>query len=210
MSEEPKYNNVDEYIQHLKEQLMANAECGNTHYNLGVAYLSKREFMDAERCFREAVANSPKMAEAYVQMGGICLERGDLEGCLSFNRLAAQQRPFFAVPWGNIGFVLLQLGDSEKAIPALQKAIKYDPTFVQALATLGSAHFSRGEMDDALVNLKKAVELQPKFGPAWNNLALVQAELGSWAEAAESVKMAQASGYDVPQVLLDEIAAKLK
>jgi len=198
MSDQPKYNNVDEYIKHLKEQLMANPECGNTHY------------MDAEHCFREATANSPKMAEAYVQLGGIALERGDLEGCLNFNRIATQQRPFFAVPWGNIGFVLLQLGDSAKAIESLKKAIKYDPNFVQAMATLGSAYFSRGELDDALTNLKKAVELQPMFGPAWNNLALVQAELGEWAAAAESAGKAQASGYEVPQAFQDEIARNLK
>ena len=68
---EQQFSNVEEYIAHLKEMLRQAPECGNTHYNLGVAYLSKREFMEAERCFREAVANSPKMAEAYVQMGGI-------------------------------------------------------------------------------------------------------------------------------------------
>ena len=133
-----------------------------------------------------------------------------MEGCLNFNRLATQQRPFFAVPWGNIGFVLLQQGDSDKAIAALQKAIKYDPNFVQAMATLGSAHFSRGELDDALPLLKKAVELQPMFGPAWNNLALVHAERGEWAEADACVKKALETGYEVPQAFSDEIAENLK
>ncbi len=45
------------------------------------------------------------MAEAYVQLGGIAMQRGDLEGCLRYNITATQQRPFFAVPWGNIGYV---------------------------------------------------------------------------------------------------------
>jgi len=30
--------------------------------------------------------------------------------------------------------------------------------------------------------------------------------MGDWAAAAESVKKAQASGYEVPQAFLDEIA----
>ncbi|MCM0755258.1 tetratricopeptide repeat protein [Desulfovibrio aminophilus] len=206
---EQKFANVDEYIADLKAKLQKNSECGNTWYNLGVALLSKRDFLEAERAFREAVGNSPKLAEAYVQLGGIAMHRGDLESCLSYNVQATQVRPFFAVPWGNIGFCHLQQGDSEKAVKALEKAIKYDPNFVQALATKGSAHFQRGELDDAVRDLSKAVSLQPMFGPAWNNLALVHAEKGDWPQADECVKKAQESGYDVPAEFLQEIAANL-
>ncbi|MGE4506806.1 MAG: hypothetical protein AB7D51_15780, partial [Desulfovibrionaceae bacterium] len=97
-----QYNNVDEYIADLRENLAKNKDCGNTLYNLGVAHLSKREYMEAERYFRDAVEASPKMAEANVQLGGIAMQRGDLQSCLDYNVLATQQRPFFAVPWGNI------------------------------------------------------------------------------------------------------------
>lgn len=206
---EQQFANVDEYIADLKAKLQKNGECGNTWYNLGVALLSKRDFLEAERAFREAVGNSPKLAEAYVQLGGIAMHRGDLGSCLSYNVQATQVRPFFAVPWGNIGFCHLQQGDSEKAVKALEKAIKYDPNFVQAMATKGSAHFQRGELDDAARDLEKAVSLQPTFGPAWNNLALVHAEKGEWAKADECVKKAQESGYEVPAEFLQEIASNL-
>lgn len=206
---EQQFATVDEYIADLKAKLEKNNECGNTWYNLGVALLSKRDFMEAERAFREAVGNSPKLAEAYVQLGGLAMNRGDLEGCLNYNVQATQVRPFFAVPWGNIGFCQLQQGDSDKAVRSLEKAIKYDPNFVQALATLGSAHFQRGELDDAEEKLSKAVQIQPKFGPAWNNLALIHAERGQWAKADECVKKAQESGYEVPEAFLNEIAANL-
>ena len=56
---EQQFDNIEDYIADLKAKLAVNRECGNTLYNLGVAYLSKRDFMEAERCFREAVANSP-------------------------------------------------------------------------------------------------------------------------------------------------------
>ncbi len=63
---EQQFQNVDEYIAYLQEHLAQAPECGNTHYNLGVAYLSKHEYVTAEKYFRSAVANSPKMAEGYV------------------------------------------------------------------------------------------------------------------------------------------------
>ena len=45
----------------------------------GPGLLSKRDFVGAEEALLNAVRNSPHLAEAYVQLGGICLERGDLE-----------------------------------------------------------------------------------------------------------------------------------
>ncbi|MBU1247304.1 MAG: tetratricopeptide repeat protein [Proteobacteria bacterium] len=202
---EKQYNNVDEYIDDLKSALAKNKECGNTLYNLGVAYISKREFMEAERYLREAVEASPKMAEANVQLGGIAMQRGDLEGCLNFNILATQQRPFFAVPWGNIGFCQLQMGEVDKAESSLKRALKYDKGFLQALATLGSVYITRGEYDEAMVHLEKAVSLESMFGPAWNNLALVYAEKGEWSKAKNAIEQATASGYEVPEELIKEI-----
>jgi len=77
------FDNLDDYIADLKGKLQDNPQCGNSHYNLGVAYLSRRDFVEAEQEFLEAVANSPKMAEAYVQLGGIAMQSGDLESCLN-------------------------------------------------------------------------------------------------------------------------------
>jgi tetratricopeptide (TPR) repeat protein len=202
---EQQFDNIEDYIADLKAKLAVNRECGNTLYNLGVAYLSKRDFMEAERCFREAVANSPKLAEAYVQLGGIAMQRGDLKTCLTYNVQATQQRPFFAVPWGNIGFCQLQLGEADKAIQSLKRAIKYDNKFVQALATLGSAYFTVGDLEESAKALEAAVSIEPLFGPAWNNLALVSAEKGDWARAKECVAKAQETGYEVPEAFLKEI-----
>ena len=75
-----RYDDLDEYIADLKKEIEANAQCATHYYNLGLALLSKRDFVAAEEALLNAVRNSPHLAEAYVQLGGICLERGDLEG----------------------------------------------------------------------------------------------------------------------------------
>ena len=99
-----RYENLDEYIADLRAALSQNDGCANHHYNLGVALLSKGDFVAAEESFLAAVRNSSHLAEAYVQLGGICLQRGDLEGCLRYNEEAANCRAKFPVPWSNIGF----------------------------------------------------------------------------------------------------------
>ena len=103
-----RYDNIDEYIRDLQAEIRQNDQCANHYYNLGVALLSKGDFVEAESAFLDAVRNSPHLAEAYIQLGGICMQRGDLEGCLRYNHEAANCRAKFAVPWSNIGFVHLQ------------------------------------------------------------------------------------------------------
>jgi tetratricopeptide (TPR) repeat protein len=197
---------TDEYIDELKMKLGANPLCASHHYNLGMAYLAKRMFQEAEASFREATENSPRFAEAYVQLGGICLQRGDIEGCLSYNRLARDCRIQFPVPYANMGFCYLQLGDAEKGIEMLKKAINRDPNYVQALATLGSAHMMIGEPDACIEYSRRAVEIEPEFGPAWNNLCVAHLEKGEHAKAVECADKAVASHYPVAQEILDELA----
>ena len=67
-----RYENLDEYIADLRAALSQNDGCANHHYNLGVALLSKGDFVAAEESFLAAVRNSSHLAEAYVQLGGIC------------------------------------------------------------------------------------------------------------------------------------------
>ena len=186
-----RYDDIDEYIADLKMEIAANEQCATHHYNLGLALLSKRDFVGAEEALLNAVRNSPHLAEAYVQLGGICLERGDLEGCLRYNEEAAQCRAKFPVPWSNIAFVHLQRGEPDKAITALKKALKWDPDF-EACEKL----------------CKEILEKEPAFAPAWNNMALAQFDLGKYAEARQSAAKAAELGFEVPEGFLEELKAK--
>jgi len=202
--------NIDDYIAGLEDKLEKNDQCASSHYNLGVAYLSKRRFEEAKMSFLRASERSPTMAEAYVQLGGLAMNDGDLETCLHMNQAAIKVRARFAVPHANVGFCLLQMGQVEDAIKALQKAVKLDSQFVQAYGTLGSALYMAGQVDDSIEMSKRAIELHPKFGPAWNNLALAYLEKGDAAQAMNCVKQAQECNYEVHPGLIAEIEAKLK
>lgn len=208
--------NADEHIARLRYQLTQNAECGTTHYNLGVALLGKKEFMEAEKAFHDAIENSPTLAEAYVQLGGICLQRGDLEGCFRFNQRATKVRAGFAEGYANMGFVLLQLVDGkdpkedeekvDKAIKHLKKAIIHNKNFVQAYATLGTAYYMKGLYEEGIQANLEAVQIQPEFPVAHNNLAVGYLELKDFRNAIVHCDKAREQGYDVAPELLKELA----
>lgn len=199
--------NVDEYIEEQKARLAKHPTCANTRYNLGMGYLTKRMFTEAEKEFLAAVEESPKMAEAYVQLGGICMYRDDMEGCLRYNLEAAKAQPFFAVPFANVGFVHMQRGEADLATKAFKKALTCDPKFVQAHANLGGLHFMQGDFEEAIKHCTKAIELEPMFGPAYHNLAMVYIEMKEYDKAVEAVEKAKTTHYEVPQKILDDLEA---
>ena len=202
-----RYDDIDEYIADLKMEIAANEQCATHHYNLGLALLSKRDFVGAEEALLNAVRNSPHLAEAYVQLGGICLERGDLEGCLRYNEEAAQCRAKFPVPWSNIGFVHLQRGEPDKAITALNKALKWDPNFVQAQNALATAYFMKGDSEACETQCLSIIKKEPAFAPAWNNLALAYFDRGEFAKAKEAADKAQELGFEVSEGFREELKA---
>ena len=105
-----KAKNANEYIAQQRQGLASNEECGTTHYNLAVALMGQQKYEEAEKHLLEAMSCSPGLAEAYVQLGSICLYREDVDGCLYYNRAATKARAGFAPGWGNIGYIELQRG----------------------------------------------------------------------------------------------------
>ena len=200
-----KARNVQEYIAIQRAALAKNPECGISHYNLAVALLGLEKDDEAEASLHDAIEYSPTLAEAYVQLGGICLKRGDLDGCLQYNTMAVNTRAGFAEGYGNIGFVHMQLGNIDKAIPALEKAVRWNPKFIQAYATLANAYLMSGMIEKSIETNLKLIELNPHFSVAYNNLAIVYMEKGDFSLAIENVDKAIALGYEVAPEILQEL-----
>jgi tetratricopeptide (TPR) repeat protein len=98
-----KAKNAEEFIAQHRQAIAQNPECGNSHYNLAVALMGQKQYDEAEKHLYEAIECSQGLVEAYVALGGIALQRGDLDGCLAHNRSAVKARPGFSEGWGNIG-----------------------------------------------------------------------------------------------------------
>jgi tetratricopeptide (TPR) repeat protein len=196
---------IEEYIVQQKAALASNADCGMTHYNLATALLNLRKYDEAEQEFKEAIRCSPNLAEAFVQLGGLCLQRGDLDGCLKYNQAGVNARPRFAEGYGNIGFVELQRGNIDKAITALEKAIQFNSMFVQAYTTLANAYLFAGMVEKSIETNLKALEINPDFGVAHNNLAICYLQKNEIQKAIEHCDRAKTLGYEVATEILQEI-----
>ncbi|MBA4366565.1 MAG: hypothetical protein C0403_02885 [Desulfobacterium sp.] len=200
-----KSRNAEEFIARQKAAIAANPECGTSHYNLAVALLGQQKYNEAEQSLIEAINCSPNLAEAYVQLGGICLNRGDLDGCLKYNKQAVNSRAAFAEGWGNIGFVELQKGNLEEAIRALKKAIIYNNRFIQAFTTLANAYLMSGLLEESIETNLKVLDIEPNFSIVHNNLAICYLEQENYEKAIEHCDLAVELGYQVDPKILKEI-----
>jgi tetratricopeptide (TPR) repeat protein len=208
---------AEEHIADLKSQLARNTECGTTHYNLAVALMGRQEYDEAEKELHAALECSPNLAEAYVLLGGICLQRNDMEGCLRYNRHAVKARAGFAEGHANIGFVLIQLcrgdgsqDDEEKldmAIKNLKKAIIYNGKFVQAFTSLGTAYFMKGLLDESIKANQEALAIVSDFPIAHNNLAVAYLEKKDFPRAILHCDRALELGFAVPKSIREELQA---
>lgn len=199
--------NAEEYVAQLKSQLAMNDGCGVTHYNLAVALMGLKRYNEAEGELQEAISCSPNLGEAYVLLGGIALQRGDLDGCLNYNRQATKVKAAFSIAWGNIGFVHLQKGEADEAIKALQKAIVYNSKFIQAYTTLANAYLMKGLIDESIEANNKALKMEPDFPIVYNNLALCYIEKRDFKKAIENCDKAIEFGYEVAPEILKELEA---
>jgi tetratricopeptide (TPR) repeat protein len=199
--------NADEYIEHQRAAIASNPECGTSHYNLAVGLLGQKNYEEAEKELFLAIECSPTLAEAYVQLGGLCLQRGDLDGCFDFNQRAVKVRPGFSEGHSNMGFVHLQKGNIDEAITSLERAVAFNFRFVQAFATLGNAYLMKGRLDDSIKTSLKALELEPTFAVVHNNLAIAYLEKGEYVKAVEHCDKALENGYNVADEILKEMEA---
>ena len=196
---------IEAFVAEQREALQGNSECGMSHYNLATGLLNLKQIAEAEKEFTEAIRCSPSLAEAYVQLGGIRLQRGDLDGCLECNQAAINARPRFAEGYGNIGFVHFQKGDIDKAITALEKAVNFNNMFIQAYATLANAYLFKGMVDKSIETNLKALEIDASFPISHNNLAICYLEKEEYDLAADHCDKAKALGYEVAPEILKEI-----
>ncbi len=205
----PQYTTPHEHIAELRQALASNPDCGTTHYNLAVALMSLQRYAEAEEELYRAIDCSPTLAEGYAMIGGLCLRRGDMDGCLVWNQRAIKARPGFSEGYGNIGFVELQKGNVDAAIEALEKATHFNFRFVQAMTTLANAYLMAGRVEDSIAANIKVLELEPDFGVAHNNLAIAYLEQGRFIKAAEHLKLAEEKGYPVADQIRQDILSGL-
>ena len=182
-----------------------NTERAISHYNLAVTLVNNRENIEAEKELHLALSYNPNLVEALIHLGSLALKRGDIEGCLKYNRKAVKIDNGCAIGWSNIGFIKQRQGKSKEAIAPLKKSILYDKNFLQAYVNLANAYIFQGQIDKCIETNLSALTIDPNSPIIHNNLTIAYLEKGDFPKAVKHCDLALKLGYKVANPIVQEI-----
>ena len=157
---------------------------------LGLVYLQRGEYADAERQFSRAIEINPHIEGAYNNRGNALkrLERLD-EALVSYDKAIAL-KPDFAEAFNNRANALQVLNRPDSALASYDKAIAFKPGYADAFNNRGILLYNLNRLEDALASYERAIELKPGFAEAYNNRGITLNTLGRVDEALESYNKA--------------------
>ena len=161
------------------------------------------DWMEADRCFRLAMARDPvppHVRHIYGFWHLIAIGRSQ-EAVHECER-GLQKDPLNVAGHTNLGYCLLAAGTDGEACTAFHKALEFDPNFWFAFYGLGITHALQGSLTEALPFAEKAHALAPWFPDTIGLLAGVLMRMDD-AQRAEHLleKLKPAEKYGVPRGL---------
>ena len=126
---------VDEAIQYyhkaLENELYLNPQ--DAHLNLGVAYLSRKEYRKAMLHLEEAIRLVPDFTAAYNNLGKAYEGLGQYDRAGLMYERAVEFNPRYADAYLNLGKLLYRSGDGKKAKSNFIQVIRLAPTSEKAM-----------------------------------------------------------------------------
>src|SRR5467141_5254616 len=119
----------------------------------GVDAHKQGQFDAAIQKFRKATESDPNFAQAFLDLGEVCLETRDYPAAVAAFKRALELSPELDAAHLQLGYALLAQGYAEEAIPHLQR--------VNAQEALGIAQIETGQYQEAVANLSAALVKRP-------------------------------------------------
>src|SRR5262245_17885826 len=132
---------------------------------LGALLFSLRRLDEAETVLKQGLDVAPNLAELWVVLGGIHLDRADRDDAkLAFARALVTTSGHPGALYG-MGTVLMAEGDYTRAEQRFRQSLAGAPTDYQTQLSLGACLLEQRRWDEGLAALRAAVEIVPRSYP---------------------------------------------
>ena len=175
-----------------------------------VAAYRRREWIEAERLCRAALAANANHAVALQLLGTLAVQTGRPQEGAELLARAVAIEPADAEIRTTLGAALRDSGRYAAAIASYDRAIALAPSYAEAHANRGVALRNLERNAEALESYDRALALKPDLVHAHVNRALVLGELKRYPEALESYKRALQTHWDYPYLYGYWLHAKMQ
>jgi tetratricopeptide (TPR) repeat protein len=149
----------------LKQRAQERPDSAVAQFNLGLAFAGRGLVDRAEKAYRRALALNPDLIEAWVNLGGILLQKWDFRGCLEANAEALKRRNDLLAAHFNIGQACLYLRDGEGLVRSTRRVVDLDPEHAAGHYFLAVGLLALGNVQEARQTLGRAMALGHRPSP---------------------------------------------
>ncbi len=168
-------------------------------FDLALQHHQAGRLLEAERLYRQILAQSPDHVGAMHYSGVIAHQAGRSDIAVELIRRALILRPNYAEAYSNLGIALKEIGQLDQAIAACRQAIALRPNYVEAYTNLGDALRDIGLADEAIAAARQAISLNPKLTEAYNTLGNALHDTSLMEEAVAAYQQAIALRPNYPE-----------
>ena len=147
------------------------------------ALLDRRDVAGARRLYARICELTPQDADAWLMLGLIDAQAGDISTALSALRTAISHDPRLADAHFNLAALLMHADELDTAAESCEKALQIEPDYKQAWLLLGTIHGRKSEFQRAAACARRALSLDPASIDAAVNLGLALRGGGQHREA---------------------------
>lgn len=132
-------------------------ETGSTAYNIADCAVRQKRIDDAVTFYRRAISLNPDLADAYVNLAVVYMDRKLTQQAVDTLRTLVGRKPDAGAGHDLLGKALCTLGQRSEAAAAYRAAVEYNPSLASALTLVDiRAAASRSLYDDAVEHYKES------------------------------------------------------
>ncbi len=165
-------------------------EAAPYHIYLGNAYRLQGRRDLARPAYVRALALGPYLPEAYVNLAGVLMDDGQVEGARAVLRRGAAATPHFAPLYYAWATLELSRGNRALARDLYSEALKRNPHFAEALNNLGLLALAEGRQKEAQEMFRRALRANPDYADAHSNLGMALARTPAFEESERHLRRA--------------------
>ncbi len=156
--------NFDLAIQKFQEALVAAPSCYDCYYNIGYAYMQKKDEKQAEAAWLKSIEMKADYAEALNALATLYnnQKRFDEAAAMGNKAAGAGGGGGSADAVYNQGIILWNQGKIAEARVKFEEAIKANPNHPESHFQLGMAQLNEGKLPEAIASFEKYLQLAPE------------------------------------------------
>jgi tetratricopeptide (TPR) repeat protein len=152
----------DTAITKFQAALAAQPTCHECYYNIGFAYLQKKDEKQAEENWKKGLEQKADHAETLNALATLYNTQKRFDGAAAIGARAAASAPGGnADAIYNQGIILWNAGKIAEAKAKFEEAVKADPAHADSRFQLGMALLNEGKIPDAVASFEAYMKMAP-------------------------------------------------